>query len=215
MSRDQAESFCAIQSKLDALLRNLIPGKKQNQIELKSNLEQELILWNRNAKKHESTQLSRIENIRESGMTKTAMKGRASHSMRIPGDSSAHTSITLDAITWASTWEMMNRALDAFASRTTDSSKSRKTFKKPKKFTDDSDAGVKTWVEVMRLQLEQDNLNYERQACTAILSNLEGRALKCVVAKNEEERDAAQKIFGILLNRFGSGMKGRQAMMRF
>ena len=40
-------------------------------------------------------------------------------------------------------------------------------------------------------------------------------ALKCVVAKKEEERDTADKIFEILLNRFGSGMEGLQAMMRF
>ena len=93
--------------------------------------------------------------------------------------------------------------------------KSRKTFKKPKEFKDDSDGCIDTWVEVMRLHLEQDNLSDERQACTAILSNLEGTALKCVVAKKEEERDTADKIFEILLNRFGSGMKGHQAMMRF
>ena len=67
----------------------------------------------------------------------------------------------------------------------------------------------------MRLHLEQNNLNDERQACTAILSNLEGTALKCVIAKKEEERDTADKIFEILLNRFGSGMKGHKAMMRF
>ena len=67
----------------------------------------------------------------------------------------------------------------------------------------------------MRLRLEQDNLNDERQACTAIPSNLEFTALKCVVAKKEEERDTADKIFEILLNRFGSGIKGHQAMMRF
>ena len=36
-----------------------------------------------------------------------------------------------------------------------------------------------------------------------ILSNLEGTVLKCVVAKKEEERDTAEKIFEILLNRFG------------
>ena len=123
-------------------------------------------------------------------------------------------------MTWASTWEMMNRTLEAFATRNTDSSdrrdgKSRKTFKKPKEFKDDSDGCIDTWVEVMRLHLEQDNLNDERQACTAILSNLEGTALKCVVAKKEEERDTADKTFEILLNRFGSGMKGHQAMMRF
>ena len=39
-------------------------------------------------------------------------------------------------------------------------------------------------------------------------------ALKCVVAKKEVERDTADKNFEILLNRFGSGMKWQQAMMR-
>ena len=98
---------------------------------------------------------------------------------------------------------MMNRTLEAFATRNTDSSdrgsgKSRKTFKKPKEFKDDSDGCIDTWVEFMRLQLEQDNLNDERQACTAILSTLEGTALKRVVAKKEEECDTADKIFEIL-----------------
>ena len=106
---------------------------------------------------------------------------------------------------WASTWEMMNRTLEAFATRNTDSSergggKSRKTFNKPKEFKDDSDGCIDTWVEVMRLHLEQDNLNDERQACTVILSNLEGTALKCVVAKKEEERNTAVNFFEILLN---------------
>ena len=137
-----------------------------------------------------------------------------------PGDSTTYNNVGPDAMTWASTWEMMNRTLEAFATRNTDSSerggcKSRKIFKTPKEFKDDSDGCIDTWLEVMRLHLEQDNLNDERQACTAILSNLEGTALKCVVAKKEEERDTADKIFEILLNRFGSGMKGHQAMMRF
>ena len=35
----------------------------------------------------------------------------------------------------------------------------------------------------MRLHLERDNLNDEKQVCTAKLSNLEGTELKCVVAK--------------------------------
>ena len=48
-----------------------------------------------------------------------------------------------------------------------------------------------------------------------IISNLEGTALICVVGKKEKERDTADKIFEILLNRFGSGMKSHQAMMQF
>ena len=38
--------------------------------------------------------------------------------------------------------------------------------------------------------------------------------MKCLVAKKEEERDTADKIFEIPLNRFRSGMKGHQAMIR-
>ena len=148
------------------------------------------------------------------------MKSGTANTTSGPGDSTTYNNVGPDAMTWASTWEMMNRTLETFATRNTDSSdrgggKSRKTFKKPKELKDDSDGCIDTWVEVMRLHLEQDNLNDERQACTAILSNLEGTALKCVVAKKEEERDTADKIFDVLLNRFGSGMKGHQAMMRF
>ena len=114
----------------------------------------------------------------------------------------------------------MNRTLEAFATRNTESSdkgggKSRKTFKKPKEFKDNSDGCIDTWVEVMRIHLEQNILNDERQVCTAILSNLEGTALKCVIAKKEEVYDTVDKIFEILLNRFGSGMKGHQVMMSF
>ena len=70
------------------------------------------------------------------------------------------------------------------------------------------------WVEAVRLRLEQKNLNVEIQACTAILSNLEGMVLKCVVAKKEVEQDTADKMFTMLLNCFGFAMKGYQAMMR-
>ena len=148
------------------------------------------------------------------------MKNGTSKTTNGPEDSTTSNNVGPDAMMWASTWEMMNRTLEAFATRNTDLSergggKSRKTFKKLKEFKDDSDGCIDTWVEVMRLHLEQDNLNDERQACTAILSNLEGTALKCVVAKKEEERDTADKVFEILLNRFGSGMKDHQAMMRF
>ena len=75
----------------------------------------------------------------------------------------------------------------------------RKTFKKPKEFKDDSDGCKNSWAEVRRLHLEQDKLNDERKACKAILSNREGRALKCGVAKKEKERDTADKIFENLL----------------
>ena len=104
--------------------------------------------------------------------------------------------------------------LEVFASRNTESSdrgggKRRKTFKKPEEVKDTSDGCIDFRVEVIRLHLEQDNPNNERQACTAILSNVEGTALNCMVAKKEEELDTSDKIFETLLNRFGSGMKGQ------
>ena len=147
------------------------------------------------------------------------MKSGTSNSTNSPGDSTTSNNVVPDAMTWVSTWEMMNRTLETFATRNNGSSesggcKSRKTFKKPKEFKDDSDGCIDTWVEVMKLHLEQNNLSDERQTCTAILCNLEGTAVKCVVAKKEEERDTAEEIFEILLNRFGSGRKSHQAMMR-
>ena len=220
MSRDQAESSCAIQAKLDAILRNSTSqdrpaaertqGKRVHFVEPQRN-------------KRQSTPLPLPRDAASTapgGGAKAIMKSGTANTTSGPGDSTTHNNVGPDVMTWASTWEMMNRTLEAFATRNTDSSergsnKSRKTFKKPQEFKDDSDECIDTWVEVMRLHLEQDNLNNERQACTAILSNLEGTALKCVVAKKEEERDTADKIFEIMLTRFGSGMKGHQAMMRF
>ena len=219
MSRDQAESSSAIQTKLDAILRNSTPQDRPAAERTQGN-RVDFVEPQRN--KRQSTPLPVT---REAASTapvgaKAIIRSGTANTTSGPGDSTTQNNVGPDAMTWASTWEMMNKTLEAFATRNTDSSdrgsnKSRKTFKKPKEFKDDSDGCIDTWVEVMRLHLEQDTLNDERQACTAILSNLEGTALKCVVAKKEEERDTADKIFEILLNRFGSGMKGHQAMMRF
>ena len=63
----------------------------------------------------------------------------------------------------------------------------------------------------MKLPFEEEDLS-ERQECSAFTSNLEGTALN---AKKQYQRDTAEKIFEILLNRFGSGVQGHQAMMRF
>ena len=217
MCKDQAESSCSIQSKLDALLRisiaqdKLVADKPQG-------FRVDFVEPQR--KKRESTPLPGIATSIGAIGSETTMKGGTANSTNAPGDSSTHTKVTPDAMTWMSTREMMNRKLETFATRITDSSdrgkgKSRKTFKKSKDFKADSDGCIDTRVDVMRLHLEQDNLNDERLACTAILSNIEGTALKCVGEKKEEERDTAEQIFEILLNRFGSGMKGHRAIMRF
>ena len=66
----------------------------------------------------------------------------------------------------------------------------------------------------MKLHFEDEDLT-ERQECRAFTSNLEGTALNCVMAKKQNQRDRAEKIFEILLNRFGSGEQGHQVMMLF
>ena len=219
MSRDQAESSCAIQAKLDAILR-ISTSQDKPAAERNQGNRVDFVEPQRNKRQSTPLPLPRDAASTAPGGGKAIMKSGTANTTSGPGDSTTHNNVGPDVMTWASTWEMMNRTLEAFATRNTDSSdrgsnKSRKTFKKPKEFKDDSDGCIDTWVEVMRLHLEQDNLNDERQACTAILSNLEGTALKCVVAKKEEELDTADKIFEILLNRFGSGRKGHQVMMRF
>ena len=65
----------------------------------------------------------------------------------------------------------------------------------------------------MKLHFEEEDLS-ERQESSA-LTSLEGTALNYVMAKKQNQQDAAEKIFEILLNRFGSGVQGHQAMMRF
>ena len=193
MSKNQAESSCAIQAKLDAILSNST-SQERPAADRTQGTRVEFVEPQRNKRQSTPLPLTRDTVSIAPTAAKTIMKNGMSSTTTGPGDSTANSNAGPDAMTWANTWEMMNRTLEAFATRNTNSSdrrdgKSRKTFKKPKEFKDDSDGCIDTWVEVMRLHLEQDNLNDERQACTAILSNLEGTALKCVVAKKEEERD--------------------------
>ena len=123
-----------------------------------------------------------------------------------------------DATAMATAFEPLNRSLETFLtrlSRTNErSEKSRRVFKKPRCYKDESDGCIDTWIEVMKLHFEDEDLS-ERQECSALTSNWEGTALNCVMAKKQHQRDTAEKIFEILLNRFGSGVQGHQAMMRF
>ena len=118
----------------------------------------------------------------------------------------------------ATAFEPLNRSLETFLTRLSKtnerSEKSRRVFKKRRCYKDESDGCIDSWIEVMKLHFEEEDLS-ERQECSALTSNLEGTALNCVMAKKQYQRDTAEKIFEILLNRFGSGVQGHQAMMRF
>ena len=67
----------------------------------------------------------------------------------------------------------------------------------------------------MKLHFEEEDL-VERQECSALTSNLEGTALNSVMIKKQYQLgNTAEKIFEVLINRFGSVVQGHQAMMRF
>ena len=114
-------------------------------------------------------------------------------------------------------FQPLNRSLETFITKLPKSTergkRSRRTLKKPKSYKDESDGCIDTWIEVMKLHFEEDNL-CKKQEFSALTSNLGGTALSCVMAKRTNERDSARKIFDILLNRFGSGVQGYQAMVK-
>ena len=128
------------------------------------------------------------------------------------------TTVSQDTTMYASMFEPLNRSLETIITKLSRSTereeRSRRTLKKPKSYKDESDGCIDTWIEVMKLHFEKDNLS-KKQECSALTSNLEGTALNCVRAKRAIERDSARKIFDILLNRLGSGVQGHQAMVKF
>ena len=73
-------------------------------------------------RKQEMTPSLLINNSIGSRMTTTATKRGLSNSTRLLRESGAHTIITPDDMTWANTWELMNRTHKAFAARNTESS---------------------------------------------------------------------------------------------
>ena len=128
------------------------------------------------------------------------------------------TTVSQDTTIYASMFEPLNRSLKTFITKLSKSTergeKSRTTLKKPKSFKHESDGCIDTWIEVMKLHFEEKNLS-KKQECSALTSNLEGTALSWVMAKRTNERDRARKTFDIFLNRFGSGVQGHRAMVKF
>ena len=130
MGKGQAESSCAIQSKLDALLRKSTAQDKLV-VEKPSGTRVDFVEPQR--KKREYTLLARTDSTMASGGIRTAMKVGASNSTMTTEESGSYTGVQPDAMRWALTWQLMNMALEAFATRNTDSSdrgssKSRKTI---------------------------------------------------------------------------------------
>ena len=105
VSRDQAESSCAIQSKLDAILRNSI-----TQDNLVTNRIQgdriDFVEPQRNKWKPTPLPLTRDAASTAPGGGKTIMKSGIANTTSGPGGSTTNNNVGPDAMTWASTWEM-------------------------------------------------------------------------------------------------------------
>ena len=136
MSRNQAESSCAIQAKLDAILRNSSSEDRPAADRTQGN-RVDFVEPQRNKRQSTLLPLTRDAVSTAPVGTKTIMKSGTVNTTSGPGESTTHSNVGPDAMTWASTWEMMNRTLEAFGTRNTDSSdrggvKSRKTSKSQK-----------------------------------------------------------------------------------
>ena len=70
------------------------------------------------------------------------------------------TTVSHDITMYASMFEPLNRSLETFilklAKSTERGEKSRRTLKKPKLYKDESDGCLDTWIEVMKLNFEEE-----------------------------------------------------------
>ena len=129
------------------------------------------------------------------------------------------TTASQDTTMHASMFEPLNRSLETFITKLPKSTerreRSKRTLKKPKSHKDESERCIDTWIEVMKLHFEEDNLSKK----TGLQRIDKQPGLYRPKFRNGEKdqwtRDSARKIFDILLNRFGSGLQGHQAMVKF
>ena len=161
---------------------------------------------------------SRNRSHASQGRNNSSDQDRRENPEPLSGDNDTQAGHSRDATSMSTAFERLNRSLETFLTRLSRtherSEKSRRVFKKPRCYEDESDGCIDTWIEVMKLHFEEEDLS-ESQEYSALTSNLEGTALNCVMAKKQYQRDTAEKI---LLNRFGSfgsGVQGHQAMMCF
>ena len=131
--------------------------------------------------------------------------GQEGKSRSLSGVNEAQAGHSRDAESMATAFDALNRSLKTFLARLSRSNerseKSRRVFNKPRCYKDESDGCIDTWIEVMKLHFEEEDLS-ERQECSALTSNLEGTALNCVMAKKQYQRDTTEKIFEILVKSF-------------
>ena len=118
MSKNQAESSGAIQTKLDAILRNST-SQERTAADRTQGTRVDFVEPQRGKRQSTPLPLTRDTVSIAPTADKTIMKSGNSNTTSGPGDSTASSNAGPDAMTWASTWEMMNRTLEAFATRNT------------------------------------------------------------------------------------------------
>ena len=101
------------------------------------------------------------------------------------------TTVSQHTTMYASMFETLNRSLETviitLSNSTERGERSRRTHKKPKSYKDESDGCIDTWIEVMKLHFQEENLS-RKQECSALTGSLESTALSCVMAKRTNER---------------------------
>ena len=80
------------------------------------------------------------------------------------------TTVSQNTTMYASMFEPLNRSLETFITKLSKSTergeRSRRTLKKPKSYKDETDGCIDTWIEVMKLHFEEENLS-KKQECSA------------------------------------------------
>ena len=78
------------------------------------------------------------------------------------------TNVSQDTTMYASMFEPLNRSLQTFITKLSKSTerggRSRRTLKKRKSYKDESDGCNETWIEVMKLLFEEENLFKKQNA---------------------------------------------------
>ena len=115
-SRDQAESSSAIQTKLDAILRNSTPQDRPAAERTQGN-RVDFVEPQRNKRQSTSLPATREAAITAPVGARAIIKNGTANTTSGPGDSTSQNNVGPDEMTWASTWEMMNRTLEAFATK--------------------------------------------------------------------------------------------------
>ena len=78
----------------------------------------------------------------------------------------AHAGHSMDATSMATAFEPLNRALETFLTRLFRNNerceKSRRVFRKPRCYKDESDGCFDTWIEVIKLNFEEEDLSVRK-----------------------------------------------------